>query len=132
MSRNLDRHGIGDDLAGLPVVLHPRGMRESDPYRPVLDHELHIDRVSMPRRDGDNESLILAMQLLARPLVDGVKVVVHNPQTIADRPKSGNDEAHKPRTWRPGTLLPSRLLAHFAQDHLHVHLALATVDGDGD
>src|SRR5664279_747062 len=63
MSRNLNRHGVGDDLAGLPVKLHPRGMRESDPYRPVHYQKLHINSVSVPCSDGDDERLILAVQL---------------------------------------------------------------------
>jgi len=84
MSRNLNRHGVGDHLTRLPVELHPRGMRESDPNRPVLNQKLHIDGVGVPRRNCDDQGLILAVQRLPGPAVNGLEVIVHNPKTIAE------------------------------------------------
>lgn len=85
MSRNLDRHRVSNNFSRLPVVLYPRGMRESDPNRPVADYELYIDCIGVPRRDCHNQGLILAVQRLAGPLVDSLEIVVHNCRTIADR-----------------------------------------------
>ena len=79
-------------FSGLPIELHPRRMRESDPYRPVSDEKLDVDSVGVPGRNGDDERLILAVQRFAGPAVDGLKVVIHNLKTIAEAPRRGNHE----------------------------------------
>jgi len=94
MTRNLDGHRICDYLARLVGVFDPRGMRKSDPYRPVADHELDVDSVGMSRGNGDDQRLILAVELRAAPLVGGVEVVIHNFRTIAEGMGYGNDAGH--------------------------------------
>ena len=80
----------------LPIELHPRHVRESDPNRPVVpDQELDVDGVGVPRRNGDDQGLILAVQRLAAPAVDRLEVVVHNLKTIAEAMGEGNDTGVK-------------------------------------
>jgi hypothetical protein len=75
-------------------------MRESDPYRPVPNQELDVDSVGVSRGNGDDQRLILAVESVAAPLVDGVEVVIHNPRTIAEAMGSGNDAGHMPDQWQ--------------------------------
>jgi len=68
---------VGDGLAGALLIFDPRGMRQSDPNLAAIDQKFDVDRVSVPRGDGDNRCLIDAVHRLLRPAVGSGEVSKH-------------------------------------------------------
>ena len=59
-------------------------------HRPVVaGQELYVDGVSVPRRNGNDQGMILAVQRLGGPAINRLEVVVHNTKTIAEATGEG-------------------------------------------
>src|SRR3954447_11443050 len=65
MAGDLDREGIGNYMASPFVVFHPGRMGQRDPDRLSIGKELDINRIGVASGNGNNESLIRAMNFLA-------------------------------------------------------------------
>ena len=77
VSGNFDGECVGDHLSTAFVIFDPGGMRKSDPDRAPVDQEFEIDRVGVPRRDGDDQGLVNAVDFFLAPAIDGFKIFVH-------------------------------------------------------
>src|SRR5579872_2451535 len=86
---NLDRERIGDHLSGALVVLNPRRARQDDPDGMAIDQKLDIDCVGVPRGDGDDQSLVEAVDFFPGPAVEHVEVLIHGLEKLYRSGKGG-------------------------------------------
>jgi hypothetical protein len=77
MAGDFHRERIGDRLSGALFIFHPSGMWQRDPDGLAIDEKLDIHGIGVPRRDGNDQRLIDAVDLLFGPAVGGGEVGKH-------------------------------------------------------
>jgi hypothetical protein len=77
MTGNLNGQRISNDSSSALLIFHPGRMGQGDPYWMPIDQEFDVNGIGMASGDGNNESLVKAMKLLAGPAIGYVKVIVH-------------------------------------------------------
>src|SRR5262249_12299228 len=82
-----DLHGqrIRHLASGLLFVGHPESAGQRDPDWALAGKKLNVNRIGVPRGDGDDHRLVATANRLLRPALDCGEVVIHPEKRLAHR-----------------------------------------------